>query len=70
VPLMAMLRHRANAIERAKTNVLLYSSRTQSDILYRGELVPLRRRPMAEVCTLTRESRRLARRHAADDRGM
>jgi ferredoxin-NADP reductase len=48
VPLMAMLRHRAAALEianvRARHNVparLLYSSRRSDDVIYRGELARL-----------------------------
>jgi ferredoxin-NADP reductase len=56
VPLMAMLRHRANAKTDVKT-VLLYSSRTQGDIIYRGELDALAATAdgLKVVHTLTRE---------------
>jgi ferredoxin-NADP reductase len=56
VPLMAMLRHRQNAKSEAKT-VLLYSSRTQGDIIYRGELDALAAKGdgLNVVHTLTRE---------------
>jgi len=56
VPLMAMLRHRQNAKSDAKT-VLLYSSRTQDDIIYRGELDALAAKAdgLKVVHTLTRE---------------
>ena len=55
VPLMAMLRHRAAT----KSNVpvtLLYSSRTQDDIIYRGELETLavQDKGLTLVHTLTR----------------
>jgi ferredoxin-NADP reductase len=56
VPLMAMLRHRANATSNVKT-ALLYSSRTQGDIIYRAELDALAARAdgLTVVHTLTRE---------------
>ena len=56
VPLMAMLRHRANAESDLKA-VLLYSSRTQGDIIYRTELDALAARAdgLTVVHTLTRE---------------
>jgi ferredoxin-NADP reductase len=56
VPLMAMLRHRANATSNAKT-ALLYSSRTQGDIIYRAELDALAAKAdgLKVVHTLTRE---------------
>lgn len=57
VPLMAMLRHRANAKSNA-TAVLLYSSRTQGDIIYRAELDALAAKNdgLKVVHTLTRET--------------
>jgi ferredoxin-NADP reductase len=56
VPLMAMLRHRRNAKSDAET-VLLYSSRTQADIIYRAELDALAAKAdgLKVVHTLTRE---------------
>jgi len=54
VPLMAMLRHRAAA--RSTTPVrLLYSSRTEADIIYRKELDGLTGDRLAIYHTLTRE---------------
>ena len=53
VPLMAMLRHRAAAGSDAAT-VLLVSSRTQEDILYRAELDGLNGDGLAVHHTLTR----------------
>jgi ferredoxin-NADP reductase len=59
VPLMAMLRHRAQAAPdiRARSPMrLLYSARTSSDLLYASELAELARRGEARVTfTLTRE---------------
>jgi len=56
VPLMAMLRHRAVARSNAQT-VLLYSSRTQEDIIYRAQLDELAATGdgLKVVHTLTRE---------------
>ena len=56
VPLMAMLRHRAAANGRAPA-ALLYSSRSDDEIIYRGELEQLARQRTAlkVVHTLTRE---------------
>jgi ferredoxin-NADP reductase len=56
VPLMAMLRHRAAARSNAQA-VLLYSSRTQGDIIYRAELDELAAKGdgLKIVHTLTRE---------------
>jgi len=56
VPLMAMLRHRANANSDVPS-VLLYSSRTQSDIIYRAELDALAAKGdgLRVMHTLTRE---------------
>ena len=56
VPLMAMLRHRAAHASNTQTK-LLYSSRTQSDIIYRDELDRLvgRNDGLAVTHTLTRE---------------
>jgi ferredoxin-NADP reductase len=56
VPLMAMLRHRRNAKSDAMA-VLLYSSRTQEDIIYRRELDELAAKDdgLKVVHTLTRE---------------
>jgi len=56
VPLMAILRHRMNAKSNAKA-VLLYSSRTQADIIYRAELDALATKAddLKVVHTLTRE---------------
>ena len=55
VPLMAMLRHRAAATPRPPTR-LLYSSRTQDDIIYADELRDLvaRKDGLEVVHTLTR----------------
>ena len=54
VPLMAMLRHRAAA--KSNTPVrLLYSSRTQADIIYRKELEGLSKDGLGVFHTLTRE---------------
>ena len=64
VPLMAMLRHRAAALEtadvRARHNVpvrLLYSSRRSDDVIYRGELARLAQddETLEVAFTLTRE---------------
>ena len=64
VPLMAMLRHRAAALEtadvRARHNVparLLYSSRRWDDVLYRGELARLAQgdETLEVALTFTRE---------------
>jgi ferredoxin-NADP reductase len=56
VPLMAMLRHRTAARSNAQA-VLLYSSRTQEDIIYRTELDELAAKGdgLKVVHTLTRE---------------
>jgi len=56
VPLMAMLRHRQNVKSDAKT-VLLYSSRTLGDIIYRAELdtLTVKSDGLNVVHTLTRE---------------
>jgi ferredoxin-NADP reductase len=56
VPLMAMLRHRQNAKSDARA-VLLYTSRTQADIIYRGELDALAAKDdgLKVTHTLTRE---------------
>jgi len=56
VPLMAMLRHRAVARSNAQA-VLLHSSRTQEDIIYRAELDALAAKGdgLKVVHTLTRE---------------
>jgi ferredoxin-NADP reductase len=53
VPLMAMLRHRHAAQSPAPT-VLLYSSRTQDDIIYRAELDRMAAPGLRIVHTLTR----------------
>ncbi len=53
VPLMAMLRHRAAAKSQVPA-VLLYSSRTASDIIYRAELDRLAGPGLKIVHTLTR----------------
>jgi ferredoxin-NADP reductase len=57
VPLMAMLRHRAS-IDRPPHAVLLYSSRSAEDIIYRDELAALASRSDAlrVVHTLTRSA--------------
>ncbi|HKW07826.1 MAG TPA: ferredoxin reductase [Candidatus Dormibacteraeota bacterium] len=54
VPLMAMLRHRANAKGKAPAR-LLYSSRTVADIIYRAELDRLAGDGLTVYHTLTRE---------------
>jgi ferredoxin-NADP reductase len=54
VPLMAMLRHHA-ALDHEAAIHLLYSARTQDDVLYRNELDTLTRGPRAVTTTLTRE---------------
>ena len=54
VPLMAMLRHRANAKGEAPAR-LLYSSRTVADIIYRAELDRLAGDGLTVYHTLTRE---------------
>ena len=54
VPLMAMLRHRAYSNGKAPAR-LLYSSRTQADIIYRAELDRLAGDGLAVHHTLTRE---------------
>jgi ferredoxin-NADP reductase len=54
VPLMAMLRHRALAGSRVPA-VLLYSSRTLADVIYRAELERLSGDGLRVVHTLTRE---------------
>jgi ferredoxin-NADP reductase len=54
VPLMAMLRHRTAANSDVPT-MLLYSSRTQADIIYRTELERLAANGVKVVHTLTRE---------------
>ena len=54
VPLMAMLRHHA-AIDHHGAMHLVYSARTQDDVLYRDELDALDRGPRAVTITLTRE---------------
>jgi ferredoxin-NADP reductase len=53
VPLMAMLRHREKAASAVET-VLLYSSRTVDDIIYRAELEALAGPKLRIVHTLTR----------------
>jgi ferredoxin-NADP reductase len=53
VPLMAMLRHRA-AVKSSAPAVLLYSSRTAADIIYRAELERLAGPGLKIVHTLTR----------------
>jgi ferredoxin-NADP reductase len=55
VPLMAMLRHRALAGSRVPA-VLLYSSRTLADVIYRAELERLAGNGLRVVHTLTRET--------------
>ena len=54
VPLMAMLRHRATGKGKAPAR-LLYSSRTEADIIYRAELDRLEGGGLAVFHTLTRE---------------
>jgi ferredoxin-NADP reductase len=58
VPLMAMLRHRAHAPEARRAAVpaiLLYSTRTWNDVIYREELARLATDPHARIVhTLTR----------------
>ncbi|OYX80534.1 MAG: oxidoreductase [Bradyrhizobium sp. 35-63-5] len=54
VPLMAMLRRRA-AVKAGQPAVLLYSSRTAADIIYRAELDKLAGPGLAIVHTLTRD---------------
>ncbi|MHB8612868.1 MAG: ferredoxin reductase [Candidatus Dormibacteraceae bacterium] len=56
VPLMAMLRHRSSATEKAPAR-MLYSSRTIDDVIYREELEQLEesRDGLSVVHTLTRE---------------
>jgi len=55
VPLMAMLRHHAAAHSTAEVS-LLVSARRWEDVLYRDELLALRRvGAVAAHCTLTRE---------------
>jgi ferredoxin-NADP reductase len=55
-PLMAMLRHRNRARSRAPT-VLLYSSKSHEDVIYREELAEMARSDasLAIINTLTRE---------------
>ena len=58
VPLMAMLRHRAGRTRPRRRTLLIYSSRTEADLIYREELDrPRRRGPGADasIYTLTRE---------------
>ncbi|MBI1205025.1 MAG: oxidoreductase [Rhodopseudomonas sp.] len=58
VPLMAMLRHRDSlgaAVKASQPAVLLYSSRTAADIIYRAELDTLAGPGVTIVHTLTRE---------------
>jgi ferredoxin-NADP reductase len=57
VPLMAMLRHRA-AVRSPVPALLLYSSRTREDVIYRDELEHLaaKRDGVTVVHTLTREA--------------
>jgi ferredoxin-NADP reductase len=54
VPLMAMLRHHA-AVDHASAMHLVYSARTQADILYGDELASLVGARRAVTITLTRE---------------
>ncbi|HEX6631400.1 MAG TPA: ferredoxin reductase [Gemmatimonadaceae bacterium] len=60
VPLMAMLRHHANAPAAGRERVpvrLLYSARTLDDVIYRAELARLAERPEVDVVlTLTRDA--------------
>jgi ferredoxin-NADP reductase len=54
VPLMAMLRHHAALGHRGPMH-LVYSARTQADLLYRNELDDLGGGPRRVILTLTRE---------------
>jgi ferredoxin-NADP reductase len=56
VPLMAMLRHRSSAMEKAPARIL-YSSRTVDDVIYREELERLEasRDGLTVIHTLTRK---------------
>jgi ferredoxin-NADP reductase len=55
VPLMAMLRHHARAGSRVPAH-LLYSARTQNDIIYRDELARLQSPDVRVTYTLTRDA--------------
>ena len=55
VPLMAMLRHHA-AVDHQGAMHLVYSARTQAELLYRTELDGLVGGPRAATITLTREA--------------